>query len=78
MDLEENLDQIINIIKAWFDLRKNTRWLIIYNNYDNSKNLNNSDPSAVNIRLFVAGADHGSIIITTRLANITQNRRLYI
>jgi hypothetical protein len=78
VDLEGNLDQVVNAVKAWLDLRKNTRWLMIYDNYDNPKSPNNSDPSAVDIRPFVAGADHGSIIITTRSANVTQGRRLHI
>jgi hypothetical protein len=78
VDLEGNLDQVVNAVKAWLDTRDNTRWLMIYDNYDNPRSPNNSHPSAVDIRSYIAGANHGSIIITTRLANITQGRRLHI
>jgi hypothetical protein len=78
VDLEGSLDQVVNAVKAWLDIRDNTRWLMIYDNYDNPRSPNNSDPSAVDIRSYIAGADHGSIIITTRSANVTQGRRLHI
>ncbi|KIN06734.1 hypothetical protein OIDMADRAFT_156216 [Oidiodendron maius Zn] len=78
VDLEGNLDLVVNAVKAWLDIRENTRWLMIYDNYDNPRSPNNFDPSAVDIRSYIAGADHGSIIITTRSANVTQGRRLHI
>ncbi|KAH8800844.1 hypothetical protein F5884DRAFT_824895 [Xylogone sp. PMI_703] len=78
VDLEKNLDQVVNAVKAWLNIRKNTQWLMIYDNYDNPRSANNSDPSAVDIRPYIPGADHGSIIITTRSANVTQGRRLHI
>jgi hypothetical protein len=78
VDLEGDLDQVVNVVKAWLDLGKNTRWLMIYDNYDNPRTLNNSDHSAVDVRRYLLGADHGSIIITTRSANVTQGRRVYI
>ncbi|RFU33666.1 hypothetical protein B7463_g2681, partial [Scytalidium lignicola] len=78
VDLEGNLDQVVNAVKAWLEIGKNTRWLMIYDNYDNPRSPNNSDPSAVDIRLYIPGADHGSIIITTRSANVIQGRRLHI
>ncbi|KAH8807443.1 hypothetical protein F5884DRAFT_899840 [Xylogone sp. PMI_703] len=77
-NLEGNPDQMVNAVKAWLNTHKNTRWLLIYDNYDNPRSANNSDPSTVDIRPYIPGADHGSIIITTRSANVTQGRRLHI
>jgi hypothetical protein len=78
VDLEGDLDQVVNAVKAWLDSRKNTRWLVIYDNYDNPRIPGNSDRSAVDIRRYLPGADHGSIIITTRSSQVTQGRHLHI
>lgn len=50
LDLKGDLYRVVKAVKAWFDLRENTRWLIVYNNYDNLKTFNNSDSSTVNMR----------------------------
>ena len=78
VDLEGEIDQVVNAVKAWLDLPKNTHWLLIYDNYDNPKTPNNSDPLAVDVRQYVPEADQGSIIITTRSASVTQGQRLHI
>jgi hypothetical protein len=78
VDLEGDLDQVVNAVKVWLDLRKNSRWLMIYDNYDNPRTPNNSDRSAVDVRQYLPEADHGSIIITTRSANVTQGQRLHV
>ena len=44
----------------------NTRWLAIYDNYDNPKVRGNKDAAAVDIGKFLPDADQGSVIITTR------------
>lgn len=74
----ENLDQVVHAVKAWFDLRKNTHWLMIYDNYDNPKISGNLDRSAVDIRQFLPQSDQGSIIITTRSSRVRQGRRVLV
>ncbi|KAF1964751.1 HET-domain-containing protein [Bimuria novae-zelandiae CBS 107.79] len=78
VDLEGDLDRVVDAVKAWLDLRANTRWLIIYNNYDNPRTANYSDRSTVDVRQYLPESDQGSVIITTRSANVTQGRRLHI
>jgi hypothetical protein len=78
VDLEGNLDQVVNAVKDWLDLPKNSHWLMIYDNYDNPRTPNNSDRSALDVRQYLPEADHGSIIITTRSANVTQGQRLHV
>ena len=78
VDLEGDLDRVVSVVKAWLDHRENTRWLIIYDNYDNPRTSKDSDRSTVDVRRYLPEADHGSIIITTRSANVTQGRRLHI
>ncbi|KAH7351383.1 hypothetical protein BKA66DRAFT_598364 [Pyrenochaeta sp. MPI-SDFR-AT-0127] len=78
VNLEGDSDQVIDAVKTWLDLRDNTRWLMIYDNYDNPKTPDDSDHSTVDIRRYLPEADHGSIIITTRSARVTQGRRLRV
>ena len=78
VDLEGDLNLVVNAVKAWLDLRDNARWLMIYDNYDNPRTPGNSDRSTVDVRRYLPESDHGSIIITTRSARVTQGRRLHV
>jgi Cdc6-like AAA superfamily ATPase len=77
VDLDD-LDQVVYAVKAWLDMQKNTRWLMIYDNYDNPKTPGNLDRSAVDIRQFLPRSDQGSIIITTRSSRVSQGRRVHV
>jgi AAA ATPase domain len=70
VDIKENLDEVIDVVKAWLSLSNNTRWLIIYDNYDNPKLLGNADPVAVDIRKFLPESYQGSVIITTQSSQV--------
>jgi hypothetical protein len=77
VDLDD-LDQVVYAVKAWLDLQKNTRWLMIYDNYDNPKTPSNLDRSAVDIHQFLPQSDQGSIIITTRSSRVSQGRSVHV
>jgi NB-ARC domain-containing protein len=66
VDINENIDEVVDAVKAWLSLPNNTRWLMIYDNYDNPKLPGNTDPAAVDIRKFIPESYQGSVIITTR------------
>jgi hypothetical protein len=70
VDIKENLDEVIDAVKAWLSLPNNTRWLMIYDNYDNPKLPGNTDPAVVNIRKFLPESYQGSVIITTRSSQV--------
>jgi tetratricopeptide (TPR) repeat protein len=70
VDTNENLDEVVNAVKAWLNLPNNTRWLLIYDNYDNPKVAGNADPASVDIRKFLPESYQGSIIITTRSSQV--------
>jgi hypothetical protein len=70
VDMKENLNEVIDAVKAWLSLPNNTRWLMIYDNYDNPKLANNMDPTAVDIRKFLPKSYQGSVIITTRSSQV--------
>jgi hypothetical protein len=70
MDTNQNLDEVVAVVKAWLSLPNNTRWLMIYDNYDNPKLPGRADPTAVDIRNFLPESYQGSIIITTRSSQV--------
>ena len=70
VDIKENLDEVIDAVKGWLSLPNNTRWLMIYDNYDNPKLAGNMDPTAVDIGKFLPESHQGSVIITTRSSQV--------
>jgi hypothetical protein len=78
VDIKENLDEAIDAVKEWLSLPNNTRWLMIYDNYDNPKLPGNTDPAAVNIRKFLPESYQGSVIITTRSLQVGIGRPIRI
>ena len=78
VDIKENLDEVIDAVKAWLSLPNNTRWLMIYDNYDSPKLPGNADQTAVDIRRFLPEAHQGSIIITTRSSQVKIGHRIRV
>lgn len=70
IDTNKNLDEVIYTVKAWLSLPNNTRWLIIYNNYNNPILPGKTDPAVVDIRRYLPELYQGSVIITTRLSQL--------
>jgi hypothetical protein len=70
VDIKENLDEVIDAVKEWLSLPNNTRWLMIYDNYDNPKFAGSTDPAAVDIRKYLPESHQGSVIITTRSSQV--------
>jgi hypothetical protein len=75
---DSSLDEMVAAVKRWLDHPKNTRWLIIYDNYDNPRLRSNTDPTAVDLRGFLPEADHGSVIITTRSSQVKLGHRIKV
>jgi hypothetical protein len=74
----KNLDDVVDAVKAWLSLPSNTRWLIIYDNYDNPKLPGNMDPAVVDIRKFLPESYQGSVIVTTRLSQVKIGHRIQV
>jgi hypothetical protein len=66
----KNLDDVIDAVKAWLGLPYNTRWLVIYDNYDNPRLVSNKDPAAVDITKFLPEVYQGSVLVTTRSSEV--------
>ncbi|KAN0084763.1 HET domain containing protein [Elaphomyces granulatus] len=78
VDIKENFDEVIDAVKEWLSLPNNTRWLMIYDNYDNPKFPGNTDPAAVDIREFLPESYQGSVIVTTRSSEVKIGHRIRI
>ena len=78
VDVKGDLDEVVDAVKAWLSHPKNTRWLMIYDNYDNPQLSGNTDPAAVNIREFLPESYQGSVIITTRSSQVTIGHRIQV
>ena len=70
VDMKGDLEEMIDAVKAWLSLPNNTRWLVIYDNYDNPKLPSNTNPTVVNIQKFLPESYQGSVIITTRSSQV--------
>ena len=70
VDLNGDLNEVVEAVKAWLSEVGNTRWLAIYDNYDNPKIRGNEDAAAVDIIPFLPDADQGSVIVTTRSSQV--------
>ena len=66
----KNLDDVIDAVKAWQGLAYNTRWLMIYDNYDNPRVASNTDPTTVDIMKYLPEIYQGSVLITTRSSEV--------
>ncbi|KAK5110510.1 hypothetical protein LTR85_001000 [Meristemomyces frigidus] len=70
IDTNGDLDDVVEAVNAWLSEADNTRWLAIYDNYDNPKIRANKDAAAVDISRFLPDASQGSVIITTRSSQV--------
>lgn len=67
-----NLDKVVAEVMAWLAQPDNTEWLVVFDNVDRDYSPRTTDPLAYDVRQYFSGADHGSILITTRLAKLEQ------
>jgi hypothetical protein len=78
IDLEGSPARVVEAVISWLSLSNNTRWLLIYDNYDKPKVLSHNDPEGVDLPRYIPQCDHGSILITTRSARVDLGSRIYI
>jgi hypothetical protein len=69
---EEEAEQRANQVLRWLAKPGNTRWLIIFDNIDQYSPVQGNGDSKYDLYEFFPNADHGSIIITSRLQEITE------
>nr|POF13617.1 vegetative incompatibility protein het-e-1 [Quercus suber] len=62
--------QLSESFLQWLSLSDNKDWLLIIDNVDRDWQPQMEDPQAYDYREFLPDADHGSILVTTRLARL--------
>ena len=71
-DSSANVDAVVKDVMNWLARPDNTSWLLVFDNVDREYNERDNDADAYDVRLYLSGADHGSVLITTRLARLRQ------
>ncbi|KAK0609054.1 Nephrocystin-3, partial [Lasiodiplodia hormozganensis] len=64
------VEMITEAVLQWLSLPSNKHWLLIFDNVDRDCSHKDRDPQAYDVGEFFPQADHGSILITSRLANL--------
>ncbi|KAL3485287.1 hypothetical protein BJX62DRAFT_229608 [Aspergillus germanicus] len=72
MTIEEEVEQRASQVLQWLAIPGNTRWLIIFDNIDQYSLEQDQDSYGYDIYKFFPKADHGSIMITSRLQRLTE------
>ncbi|KAI3326617.1 P-loop containing nucleoside triphosphate hydrolase protein [Xylariaceae sp. AK1471] len=78
LDLRQDQEKVVEAVKSWLSLPGNTRWLLVYDNYDNPKLSNDINDTGININQFIPEAYQGSIIVTTRLSQVDLGYRIQV
>ena len=66
------LDAVIDEVLRWFSLPTNSQWLMVIDNVDREYPSAGHDLEAFDVERFFPDADHGSILITSRLKGLEQ------
>lgn len=67
-EVEQNAKQVLK----WLAMEENSSWLLIFDNIDQYSTIKGVNGSGYDISDFFPAADHGSIIITTRLPKLVE------
>jgi NB-ARC domain len=57
-------------VLRWLALQRIRRWLMIFDNVDRDVGSDDEDAQAYDVTSFLPAADHGSVLITTRLSSL--------
>ena len=71
-DASADIDAVVKDVMAWLARPDNTAWLLIFDNVDREYTAQGGDPDAYDVRRYFSRADHGSVLVTTRLARLEQ------
>ncbi|KAI8948859.1 hypothetical protein F4801DRAFT_591546 [Xylaria longipes] len=78
LDIQHNHEEVVDAVKAWLSLPGNTRWLLIFDNFDTPKLSNSTDDGGIDISRFLPEAYQGSVIVTTRSSQVNLGHMIRI
>jgi hypothetical protein len=67
-----DLDAVVRDVLGWLARSDNIAWLLIFDNVDREYGRIGGDADAYDVKRYLSGADHGSVLITTRLVRLEQ------
>ena len=62
-----------NVVLEWLVLDENRRWLFVFDNVDRDYQAKIEDQQTYDIEFFFSSADHGFVLITTRLFHFEEH-----
>lgn len=68
----KEIDEVVRGFLEWLSRTENTHWLLIFDNVDRDYQQREVDIDAYDVSNYIPEVDHGSVLITTRLANLEQ------
>ncbi|KAK5011624.1 hypothetical protein LTR28_011665 [Elasticomyces elasticus] len=67
-----DVDVVVEGVLQWLSLPSNQHWLLVIDNVDRDHLSKEKDPQAYDVKEYFPAADHGSILITSRLASLAR------
>ncbi|KAK4985799.1 hypothetical protein LTR50_005705 [Elasticomyces elasticus] len=67
-----DVDVVVESVLHWLSLPSNQHWLLVVDNVDRDHLSKDKDPQAYHVEEYFPAADHGSILITSRLASLAR------
>lgn len=68
-----DIDGVVRDVLNWLNITDNSKWLLVVDNVDHDKRRCEEDGEAYDIEEYLPEADHGSVLITTRLHHLVQH-----
>lgn len=66
------IDTVVQDVLSWLSMSKNKDWLMIIDNVDRDDRRRDEDEEAFSVEEYLPEANHGSVLITTRLLHLRQ------
>jgi hypothetical protein len=66
----DDMDTSIQLLLSWLSKPDNTGWLLVFDNVDREWQSPHQDPQAFDFKQFLPWADHGNVLLTTRLTRL--------
>lgn len=67
-----NLEAVVEGFLNWLSVTDNNCWLLVIDNVDREYRAQHTQPGAYDVTRYFPWADHGSILVTTRLGELEQ------
>ena len=67
-----DVNSVVRDMLGWLSIADNSNWLLIVDNVDRDDQRREEDAEAYNVEEYLPDADHGSVLITTRLWHLGQ------